>query len=117
MPKKITFFTILAVLISFFSYQNAIAQQQNVLTSSEKADGWQLLFNGKDLSGWHSYLEKAPGKAWQVKDGMIFLNKNSNSVEKDFADLVTNDEYDNFDFKMEWKMEPCQRQLVRRRAC
>ncbi len=69
--------------------------------------GWIQLFNGKNLNGWHSYLEKTPGKAWQVQNGTIFLNKNSKSVYKDYADLVTDDEYENFDLKLEWKMEPC----------
>lgn len=79
----------------------------NTLTAAEKAAGWQLLFDGHDLKGWHSYLEKAPGKAWQVQDGAIYLNKNDQSQYPDFADLVTDAEYGNFDFKMDWKMEPC----------
>ena len=85
---------------------NAFAQQ-NVLTAKEKQEGWQLLFNGKDLQGWHSYMQKKPGKAWQVQNEMIFLNKNKNSVYGDFADLVTDGEFENFDFTVEWKMEPC----------
>ena len=83
------------------------AQQFNTLTAKEKEEGWQLLFDGKDLAGWHSYLEKVPGKAWQVQNGTIMLNKNKKSVYKDYADLVTDDEYENFDLKLEWKMEPC----------
>ena len=39
------------------------AQQLNTLTSQEKQEGWQLLFNGKDLKGWHSYLEKETGQS------------------------------------------------------
>ena len=84
-----------------------LAQQPNTLTAKEKSEGWQLLFDGKDLKDWHSYQEKAPGKAWQVENGTIFLNKNAESVYKDFADLVTNEAYENFDLKLEWKMEPC----------
>ncbi len=88
MSKKIIFvLTFLAVFIFLFSNQTVHAQN-NTLTAKEKEEGWQLLFNGKDLSGWHSYLENAPGKAWQVKDGTIFLNKNSKSVYKDFANLT-----------------------------
>ena len=105
--KIISVLVAFAILLSSLPFQKVNAQQANTLTTREKQDGWQLIFNGKDLSGWHSYLEKAPGKAWQVHDGTIVLNKNSSSVDKDFADLVTNDEYENFDFKMEWKMEPC----------
>jgi hypothetical protein len=83
------------------------SQESNTLSSKEKADGWQLLFDGKNLKGWHSYLEKNPGKAWQVQNGTIMLNKNNKSVYKDYTDLTSDDEFENFDFKVEWKMEPC----------
>jgi hypothetical protein len=95
------------IIILCFLPDISFCQTLNTLSASEKAEGWQLLFDGNDLKGWHSYLEKEPGKAWQVQDGMIMLNKDSKSVYKDFADLVTDDEFENFDLKMEWKMEPC----------
>jgi hypothetical protein len=109
MCKKINLsFFVFTIFLAFLSFQNENALgQDNTLTTREKQDGWKLLFNGKDLSGWHSYQEKAPGSAWQVENGTIVLNKTPGSVEKDFADLVTNGEYENFDLKMEWKMEPC----------
>lgn len=87
--------------------QNLLAQQTGGLTSQQKSQGWQLLFDGRDLQGWHSYLEKTPGKAWQVHDGQIVLNKNDNSQYADYADLVSDEEFENFDLKLEWKMEPC----------
>ena len=31
------------------------AQEPNTLTTQEKQEGWQLLFDGHDLKGWHSY--------------------------------------------------------------
>ena len=96
--------SVLSIIITCISL-NLIAQ--NTLTEKEKQEGWQLLFNGKDLKGWHSYMKSKPGKAWQVQNGMIFLNKNKQSVYEDFADLVTDEEFENFDFKVEWKMEPC----------
>jgi hypothetical protein len=85
----------------------ALAQDVNTLSAQEKAAGWQLLFNGKNLDGWHSYLEKAPGKDWKVQDGAILMEKNKGGDEKDFIDLVTNAEFEDFDFKVEWKMSPC----------
>lgn len=97
----------LFLFIICFVFSNTYSQQPNTLSTKEKQEGWQLLFDGKDLKGWHSYLEKKPGKAWQIQNGCIYLNKNSKSVYPDFADLVTDDEFDNFDFKMEWRMEPC----------
>jgi hypothetical protein len=83
------------------------AQQLNVLSAKEKNEGWRLLFNGKDLQGWHSYLAKQPGKCWRVQNGNIFLDRNKKSTYSDDADLTTDEEFDNFDLKMEWKMEPC----------
>jgi Domain of Unknown Function (DUF1080). len=95
------------ILINCLLFNITFSQIPNTLTQKETHEGWRLLFNGKDLQGWHSYLDKVAGKAWQVQDGAIVLNKNNKSVYKDYADLVTDGEYDNFDFKLEWKMEPC----------
>lgn len=106
MLPKITSFTWLFIIGILFS-NTSFSQIPNTLTQKETQQGWRLLFNGKDLVGWHSYQEKVPGKAWQVQDGAIFLNKNNKSVYNDYADLVTDDEYENFDLKIEWKMEPC----------
>jgi len=100
-------YRLLFLLIPCLAACIADAQQLNTLTPEERSGGWQLLFDGKDLKGWHSYLENKPGKAWQIKDGAIFLNKNDKSVHDDYADLTSDEEFDNFDLKMEWKMEPC----------
>src|SRR3954471_6799807 len=103
MNKKISSLKIL-VITGVFCFNTVVAQQPNILSEKEKQQGWQLLFNGKDLKGWHSYMKSKPGKAWQVQNGMIFLNKNKQSVYEDFADLVTDEEFENFHFIVEWKM-------------
>ncbi len=85
----------------------ATAQQENTLTPQEKANGWQLLFDGSDLHGWHSYLQHGTGKDWSVQDDAIMLKKNNSDPAKDYADLVTDQEFGNFDLKLEWKASPC----------
>jgi hypothetical protein len=65
------FFVIaIALLLSL----NAYSQALNTLTAAEKKEGWKLLFDGKDLKGWHAYNGKAPGSAWLIEDGAIKLN-------------------------------------------
>jgi len=64
-------------------------------------EGWTPLFDGKTMSGWHTYGETEAGKAWEVKDGTIHLNINS---EEGRGDLVTDKEYENFHLKVEWKI-------------
>lgn len=101
-------FTIAIVIAGGCLFRSAAqAQQQNTLSPQEQAGGWELLFNGKNLDGWHSYLQKSPGKDWSVDHGAIRLKKTNSDPHEDFADLVTNDEFENFDLKLEWKARPC----------
>lgn len=68
--------------------------------------GWTSLFDGTTLNGWHSYGKSEAGKAWIIDSGAIKLNA---SAKKDYqtqggGDLVTNDEFENFDLKLEWNI-------------
>ncbi len=99
----ITFLVLTGCLVSAL----ANGEEENTLTPQEKADGWQLLFDGKDLNGWHSYLETSAGKDWSVQDGAIRLKKNNSDPAADYGDLVTNGEFANFDLKLQWKAQPC----------
>lgn len=71
-----------------------------------KNEDWVSLYNGKDLSGWHSYGKDSAGSAWKAEDSAIHLDasKKSDWQAKGGGDLTTNDEYDNFDLKLEWKI-------------
>lgn len=107
MFKQLSIATTIFLLASYAAPSTAATEQANTLTPQEKAQGWQLLFNGTSLDGWHSYLQTGTGKDWKVQDGAIMLERGRAGDEKDFADLVTNAEYSNFDLKLEWKMTPC----------
>jgi hypothetical protein len=83
------------------------AQTPNTLTPHEQQEGWHLLFDGHNLQGWHSWLEKGAGSDWSVVDGAIQLKKTNQDPPADYSDLVTDGEYSNFDLKLEWKARPC----------
>lgn len=75
------------------------AAQPNTLSKSEKAAGWQLLFNGQDLSGWHNFKSPTIRPGWQVKDGTL-----SCVDPKNAGDLVTAGEYDWFELELEYNI-------------
>src|ERR1700727_682011 len=57
------------------------------------------LFDGKSTNGWHSYLKSGPG-AWKVVDGALQLDPGAPGQ----GDLITDNEYENYDLKLEWKI-------------
>ena len=79
------------------------------LTKGEMKEGWHSLFDGKTTRGWHTYGSKTVGEAWKVDDGSLHLGvaeKESFQV-KGGGDIVTDEEFDNFDLKLEWKIDTC----------
>ncbi len=81
-------------------------ENNNSLTDAEKADGWQLLFDGTSTKGWHVFNKKSDGHAWTVDDGALHLDPKE---FKDWqtvggGDLITEEEFDNYHFKVEWKL-------------
>jgi hypothetical protein len=81
----------------------------NVLTAEEKAQGWVLLFDGKTLNGWKGYNKDSIPVRWLVKDGAIQTAGEAQKIKKDSeltGDIITKDQFDNFELCWEWKMTP-----------
>lgn len=75
-----------------------------LLTPEEQKDGWQLLFDGTSITGWHNYGGGPIGNAWKVSDGTLQFD-GSSKKDTIAQDLVTDEEYENFDLKLEWKVD------------
>lgn len=73
----------------------------NQLSQSEIAEGWELLFDGKTLENWHLYNNPNIKGAWLVSNGEIQANPDEQGKR---ADLTSNKEYKDFEFKFEWKL-------------
>jgi hypothetical protein len=78
----------------------------NQISSVEKKDGWHLLFDGSTTKGWHKYGGSPVGSAWKVKDGYLYLDTSikENWQIKDGGDIVSDEEFENFDLQLEWKI-------------
>ncbi len=85
-----------AVLIS------GCGTNKSTMNGSESG-GWQKLFDGKSIEGWHTYGKTTAGSDWKVQDGAIYLDA-PNKTAGQGGDLVTNAEFDNYHLKLEWKI-------------
>lgn len=80
-------------------------EQPNTLTKSEVREGWKLLFDGKTTTGWRgAYKETFPEHGWDVKDGTLTIQKSNGSESQSFGDIVTTNEYSQFDLRFEFKL-------------
>lgn len=74
----------------------------NALTASDRDAGWQLLFDGKTMSGWRGFKMDSVPSSWRVEDGTLALDISGG--EPSGHDLITTAKYDNFDLELEWKI-------------
>ena len=83
--------------------KQALANEtHNQLLDVEKEQGWELLFDGKTLKGWHLYNDPGANSVWEVVDGEIHSNANDESLKA--GDLVTDKSYKNYELTLEWKI-------------
>jgi len=94
-------FLILTCAVMEVSY----GQKVNTLSAQEEKDGWQLLFDGKSTDGWRNFKSDKIGAAWKVQDGTLTLDTSDKTVKG--GDIVTQDEYEDFEFQLEWKISNC----------
>lgn len=77
----------------------------NNLSPQEQAQGFSLLFNGKDLTGWRCVgSESTPGNGWEVVDGSIHVLDSSHSTKE--TDIVTTNQFKAFELNFEFKLTP-----------
>ena len=74
-------------------------KKHNTLTEQEATDGWELLFDGKSLDRWRGYQMDELPEGWVVQDGAIARHD-----QGEWRDLITKDEFDNFELTLEWKI-------------
>ena len=96
--KKLNLIVLLAICIV------GCSQSKKAMTTNES--GWVSLFDGKTLTGWHNYGKTTIGNAWKAEDGMLYLDNEQKEgwQTKSGGDIVTDEEYENFHLKLDWKI-------------
>jgi hypothetical protein len=88
------------VLLLFLFTLPIFAEEIHTLTPEEKAAGWQLLFNGKDLSNFRMFRsDKEPDAGWKIENGVLKKVANVHG-----GNIVTKEKYGDFTLTWEWKI-------------
>ncbi len=67
------------------------------VASPAASDGWRSLVAGNSLAGWRGYRSPDVPAAWTVSDGMLTKTVGT-------RDLITRDEFSNFELEWDWKV-------------
>lgn len=71
----------------------------NMLTAQERAEGWRLLFDGETTAGWRGFGRADMPDGWQVVHGALTRGSPA-------GDIVTVDQFADFELTLEWQVEP-----------
>jgi hypothetical protein len=75
----------------------------NQLTEAQKSEGWVSLFNGQDTTGWRFFKNKE-NNSWEVVDGTLHCKPFDDANKR--ADIMTKEQYENFELAFDWKISP-----------
>jgi hypothetical protein len=70
----------------------------NELTEAERQAGWELLFDGHSTRGWRGYMMDAVPDGWQAVNGELIRVGRG-------RDIITVEQFANFELTLEWKVE------------
>jgi hypothetical protein len=77
----------------------------NTISPQEKAQGFRLLFNGKDLTGFRSaFKTTAPPSVWTVEEGTLHVNSSGGKESGNGGDILTNDQFGSFELTFDFKL-------------
>ncbi|MFP4105036.1 MAG: DUF1080 domain-containing protein [Phycisphaerae bacterium] len=72
-------------------------EAMNTLTPQERESGWELLFDGESTDKWRGFQKDEFPDGWQVVDGTLHRADKA-------GDIVTKEEYADFELSIEWKV-------------
>ena len=77
--------------------QSAIRNPQSGNQSAISAPPWRALLEGSSLSAWRGYKADTVPAGWRIDQGTL-------AKDKPVADIVTKDQFGDFELEIEWKI-------------
>ncbi|MFT3701874.1 MAG: DUF1080 domain-containing protein [Agriterribacter sp.] len=89
------------------SGDTAVATNQDTAKPAEQPaaapSAWVSIFDGKTLVGWHGFNKTGEVKNWKVEDSALVCLGAAKDAHG--GDLVSDNEYDNFELSWDWKVD------------
>jgi len=101
-------FLIIVIGVASWAALSCTSGDRKRVTSHESVDdetAWIPLFDGKSLDGWHGFNKVGPVDNWVVEDGLLTCLGKTGGADIG-GDIVTDQEFDNFELEWEWKISP-----------
>lgn len=76
-----------------------VAAMPNTLSAAEQAEGWRLLFDGTSTMGWRAYGADSMPSGWRAEGGSL-------TRVAPAADIITREQFGDFELRLDWKLEP-----------
>ncbi|WP_462219611.1 3-keto-disaccharide hydrolase [Ferruginibacter sp.] len=93
---------ILKTIGIFFLIITAVSFTVTTYTMETPKGKWVSLFDGKTLKGWHGFNKTGTIQNWTIEDGaMVCLGA---AADAHGGDIVTDEAFENFELKWEWKI-------------
>ena len=87
-------------LASLLLLPAALMAADNTVSEWDAKVGWTSLFDGKTTTGWRNYKQDKISDGWKVVDGAL------TRADKNAGDIVTTEQYDNFELLIDYKISP-----------
>lgn len=95
--------TLLALIVFACGNTTKEIQEEETQTTevgTEESE-WISLFDGETMNGWRAYQNKEID-SWDIQDGALHCKSFDDAKLR--ADLVSNEQYENFELMVEWKI-------------
>lgn len=101
MRKLTAFITATGLTAAIITSCSSPKAKDNELSKKEKEQGYQLLFDGQTLNGWHLYNQGDTTSTWVAQDGEIRCLPGTDAAH---GDLVTDQDFENYELSFDWKI-------------
>src|SRR5688572_11336445 len=100
---KLYLYLFLSIFFIQCSDSKSAKDNKETMATNEATGEQKSLFDGTSMSGWRTYQNKK-SDSWSVVDGTLYCKGSTEDKSDLRADIITEEQYENFDFSVDWKI-------------